>query len=201
MVAFTMPRSRSMAPVAARCDTVSIIGVPPPTLALASSAATRRSARSASSAPCVARSALLAVTYGLPRSSARRAQVSGPSRPPASSTTMSASSAALGVTDLDPLRQVGALAVAHGDRLERQWKRSGPNELAESRADRPPADEADAQPLGHGDGLRIISGLSGTRIDRRCADDPPDDSTVVRTAPPVVGPEASPLALGRSASP
>ena len=146
-MAFTIPRIRSMAPVAARCVTVSIIGVPPPTLALARSAATRRSASSASSPPWAASSALLAVTYGLPRSSARRAQVSGPSTPPASSTTMSASSALLGGADLDALRQIRPLPVAHRDRLEGERKRARPDELAQRGADRPPADEADAQAL------------------------------------------------------
>src|SRR5688500_18662345 len=98
---------RSMSPVAARCATVSIIGVPPPTLALPRSAANRRCASSASSLPCVASSALFAVTYGVPRSSARRAQPRGPSIPPASSTTTSASSAPSGPPMATPFGSSG----------------------------------------------------------------------------------------------
>ena len=152
-MAFTIPRIRSIAPVVARCVTVSIIGVPPPTLALARSAATRRSASSASSPPWAARSALLAVTYGLPRSSARRAQVSGPSRPPASSTTMSASRASSGVPTWMPLGRSGRFRLRTA--TDSRVSGSGPARTSSPRAEPtvPQPMRPMRKPLGHGAGL------------------------------------------------
>jgi hypothetical protein len=65
-------------------------GVPPMTAASKSRGAAAASARPASSAPCSAMSALLAVTTGLPSfSAASTATLAGPSDPPMSSTKRS----------------------------------------------------------------------------------------------------------------
>jgi hypothetical protein len=67
-------------------------GVPPITAASNSSGASLASARAASSAPCSAIRALLAVTTGLPSfSAASTAALAGPSLPPTSSTNRSTS--------------------------------------------------------------------------------------------------------------
>ena len=69
---------------------VLMIGMPPPTAASKESCAPRSSASFASSTPCAASSALLAVTTPLPVSSAARTLAcAGPSSPPISSTKTS----------------------------------------------------------------------------------------------------------------
>ena len=147
VVAFTTPRRRAIAPVEAMCSVVSIIGVPPPTDALPSSAAERRlrDLRQLRAVGC---------EEGLVGGHVRRPAVERGARP--RSRTLDAtrqldhdvrSQRLLRRDDRNALGQVVTGAIADRDGREREREGAIPDQLADCRADGAPADQADAEAI------------------------------------------------------